>query len=322
MRITPLAVAAAVSFAASPAFSQTKWDLPAAYPAANFHTENLVQFANDVDKATAGKLKITVHANASLFKAPEIKRAVQSGQAQIGEVLLVNFENEWPIFGLDGIPFLATGYKDSFKLYQAQKPALDKKLAEQGMMVLFTVAWPPQGLYVNKEVQSVADMRGVKWRAYSPSTAKIADLIGAQPVTVQAAELSQALATGVVQSYMSSGSTGFDTKTYEHIKYWYDTQAWLPKNAVLVNRKAFDALDKPTQDALVKAAAVAESRGWKISEEKNDFYKKALTEKGMKILAPSPKLVGDFRQVGSVMLEDWLKKAGPEGKAIVDTFRK
>jgi TRAP-type transport system periplasmic protein len=322
MRFTPLAVAAALSFAALPASSQTKWDLPAAYPAANFHTENLVQFANDVDKATGGKLKITVHANASLFKAPEIKRAVQSGQAQIGEVLLVNFENEWPIFGLDGIPFLATGYKDSFKLYQAQKPALEKKLAEQGMMVLFTVAWPPQGLYVNKEVQSVADMRGVKWRAYSPSTAKIADLIGAQPVTVQAAELSQALATGVVQSYMSSGSTGFDTKTYEHIKYWYDTQAWLPKNAVLVNRKAFDALDKPTQEALVKAAAVAETRGWKISEEKNDFYKKALAEKGMKILAPSPKLVGDFKQVGSVMLEDWLKKAGPEGKAIVDTFRK
>jgi TRAP-type C4-dicarboxylate transport system substrate-binding protein len=190
------------------------------------------------------------------------------------------------------------------------------------MMLLFTVAWPPQGLYVNKEVQSVADMRRVKWRAYSPATAKIAELIGAQPVTVQAAELSQALATGAVQSYMSSGSTGYDSKTYEHIKYWYDTQAWLPKNAVLVNRKAFDALDKPTQDAVLKAAAAAETRGWKISEEKNDWYKKALADKGMKIMAPPPKLVADFRQVGGIMLEDWLKKAGPEGKAIVDAYRK
>ena len=322
MKIVPfVAAAVATAFAAS-AFAQAKWDLPAAYAATNFHTENLVQFADDVDKATGGKLKITVHANASLFKAPEIKRAVQSGQAQIGEVLLVNFENEWPIFGLDGIPFLATGYKDSLKLYQAQKPALEKKLAEQGMMLLFTVAWPPQGLYVNKEVQSVADMRRVKWRAYSPSTAKIADLIGAQSVTVQAAELSQALATGVVQSYMSSGSTGYDSKTYEHIKYWYDTQAWLPKNAVLVNRKAFDALDKPTQDALLKAGAAAETRGWKISEEKNEYYKKALAEKGMKIMQPSPKLVQDFKQVGGIMLEDWLKRSGPEGKAIVDAFRK
>lgn len=322
MKLVPFVAAALAAAVAAPAFAQTKWDLPAAYPATNFHTENLVQFANEVDKATGGKLRITVHANASLFKAPEIKRAVQSGQAQIGEVLLVNFENEWPVFGLDGIPFLATGYKDAFKLYQAQKPALEKKLAEQGMMLLFTVAWPPQGLYVNKEVQSVADMRRVKWRAYSPSTARIADLIGAQPVTVQAAELSQALATGAVQSYMSSGSTGYDTKTYEHIKYWYDTQAWLPKNAVFVNRKAFDALDKPTQDALLKVGAAAETRGWKVSEEKNDWYKKALAEKGMRIMQPSTKLVQDFRQVGSVMLEDWMKKAGPEGKGVVDAFRK
>ncbi len=321
MKIAPiLAVTAAVG--ASAAVAQTKWDLPAAYPATNFHTENLVQFANDVDKASGGKLKITVHANASLFKAPEIKRAVQSGQAQIGEILLANFENEWPVYGTDGLPFLASGYKEAAKLYQAQKPVLEKRLAEQGMMLLYSVPWPPQGLYVKKEIASVADMRKVKWRAYSPATAKIAELIGAQPVTVQAAELSQALATGVVESYMSSGSTGYDTKTYEHIKYWYDTQAWLPKNAVLVNRKAFDALDKPTQDAVLKAAADAEKRGWAVSEEKNDWYKKALSEKGMKIMPSPPKLTADFRQLGGVMLEDWLKKAGPEGKVIVDTYRK
>ena len=317
-----LLAGAALALGVSSVVAQTQWNLPAAYPATNFHTENLVQFSQDVEKASAGKLKITVHANASLFKAPEIKRAVQSGQAQVGEVLLVNFENEWPLFGLDGIPFLATGYKDSMKLYQAQKPVLQKKLAEHGMMLLFSVPWPPQGLYVKKEINSVADMRKVKWRAYSPSTAKIADLIGAQPVTVQAAELSQALATGVVESYMSSGSTGYDTKTYEHIKYWYDTQAWLPKNAVFMNRKAFDALDKATQDAVLKSAAAAETRGWKISEEKNDWYKKALAEKGMKIMPSPAKLTSDFRQVGGIMLDDWLKRAGPEGKAVVDAFRK
>lgn len=303
------------------AFAQTKWDLPAAYPATNFHTENLVQFATDVDKATGGKLKIVVHPNASLFKAPEIKRAVQNGQAQAGEVLLVNFENENPVYGLDGLPFLASGYAGAAKLYGAQKPALEKLLAAQGMMLLYAVPWPPQGLYVKKEIASVADMRRVKWRAYSPSTAKIAELIGAQPVTVQAAELPQALATGAVESYMSSGSTGYDSKTYEHIKYFYDTQAWLPKNAVLVNRKAFDALDKPTQDAVMKAAADAEKRGWKVSQEKDDWYKKALTEKGMKVLPPTAKLTADMKQVGSIMVDDWLKKSGADGKTIVDNFK-
>jgi TRAP-type C4-dicarboxylate transport system substrate-binding protein len=307
---------------ATQATAQTKWDLPAAYPATNFHTENLVQFANDVDKATGGKLKIQVHANASLFKAPEIKRAVQGGQAAIGEILLANFDNENALFGLDGLPFLAASYAESRRLYTAQKPALDKYLANQGMQVLFAVPWPPQGIYVNKEISSVADMRGIKWRAYSPATAKVAELIGAQPVTVQAAELSQALATGVVQSYMSSGSTGYDTKTYEHIKYWYDTQAWLPKNAVIVNKKAWDALDAATQAAVTKAAAEAETRGWKISQEKNEWYKKALAEKGMKIMTPSPKLMADMRQVGTIMLTDWEKRAGPDGQAVVANYRK
>ena len=304
----------------STAFAQTKWDLPAAYPATNFHTENLVQFAADVDKATAGKLKITVHANASLFKANEIKRAVQGGQAQIGEVLLGIFENENPIYGADGIPFLATSYSDSKKLYAAQKPALEKLLGTQGMKLMYTVAWPPQGIYSKKPLASVADLRGIKWRAYNPATAKIAELVGAQPVTIQAAELGQALATGVVESYMSSGSTGYDSKTYESVKYWYDTQAWLPKNAIIVNKKAFDALDAPTQAALTKAAADAEIRGWKLSEEKNDWYKKALAEKGMNILAPPAKLVSDMKQVGTIMLADWQKKAGSEGQEIVSTF--
>ena len=320
MKLKITFIAALVAFGTS-AFAQTKWDLPAAYPATNFHTENLVQFAADVDKATAGKLKITVHANASLFKANEIKRAVQGGQAQIGEVLLVNFENENPIYGADGIPFLASSYADSKKLYAAQKPALTKLLDTQGMKLMYTVAWPPQGIYSKKPLASVADLRGIKWRAYSPATAKIAELIGAQPVTIQAAELGQALATGVVESYMSSGSTGYDSKTYESIKYWYDTQAWLPKNAIIVNKKAFDALDAPTQAALTKAAADAEVRGWKLSEEKNEWYKKALAEKGMNIVVPPAKLVSDMKQVGTIMLADWQKKAGAEGEAIVSSFK-
>jgi TRAP-type C4-dicarboxylate transport system substrate-binding protein len=322
MRLPRVLATSLMTLAACSAWSQTKWDLPSAYPTTNFHTENLQQFANDVDKATAGKLKITVHANASLFKANEIKRAVQGGQAQMGEVLLVNFENENPIFGADGIPFLATGYAQSRKLAEAQKPFLSKLLAAQGMQLLYAVAWPPQGIFVKKEIGSVADLRGIRWRAYSPATAKIAELIGAQPVTIQQAELSQALATGVVESYMSSGSTGYDTKTYESVKYFYDTQAWLPKNALIVNKKAFDALDKPSQDALLKAAAEAEDRGWKTSQEKTEWYKKALTEKGMKIMTPAPKLMQDMRQVGTIMLADWEKKAGADGQALLAAFRK
>ncbi len=324
MKIAKLLLAAATlaALTAQPIRAQTKWDLPSAYPASNFHTENLAKFAADVDKATGGKLTITLHPNASLFKAPEIKRAVQGNQAQAGEFLMVNFENEWPLFGVDGIPFLADSYASARKLYDAQKPSLEKKLDQQGMMLLYTVPWPPQGIYSKKPLSGVADMKGLKWRAYSPSTARIAELVGAQPVTIQAAELTQALATGVVDSYMSSGSTGYDSKTYEHVKYWYDTQAWLPKNAVVANKAAFNALDKASQDALLKAAAEAEKRGWALSEEKNGWYLDQLKSKGMSIEKPSPQFKSELQKVGETLLQDWLKKASDEGKAVVEAYRK
>jgi TRAP-type C4-dicarboxylate transport system substrate-binding protein len=319
LRSTLVLAASALAFNA---WGQTKWDLPAGYPANNFHTENLVQFANDVDKASGGKLKITVHPNASLFKAPEIKRAVQGGQAQVGEILLVNYQNEWQMFGADGLPFLAEGYDSAKKLYAAQKPVLQKKLGEQGMVLLYAVAWPPQGIYVKKPIESAADLKGVKWRAYSPATARIAELVGAQPVTVQAAELSQAMATGVVESYMSSGATGYDTKTYEHIKYFYDTNAWLPKNAVIANKAALDALDAPTRQAVMKAAADAETRGWTVSQQKHTEYLDLLKKNGMNIMQPSAQLKADMKKVGDTMLKEWLDKAGPEGQQMVDAYRK
>jgi TRAP-type C4-dicarboxylate transport system substrate-binding protein len=307
---------------ATGAAAQTKWDMPTPYAATNFHTENVVQFAADVDKATAGKLKITVHPGASLFKANEIKRAVQGGQAQIGEILLSGYSNEDPIFGTDSVPFLATSYAEAAKLWKVSKKAVDERFAKQGMKVLYAVPWPPQGVYANKPLNSIADMKGLKMRTYNPATSRIAELAGAQPVTIQAAELAQAMATGAVNANITSGATGYDTKAWEQVKYYYDTQAWLPKNLVFVSQKAFDALDKPTQGAVLKAAAEAEARGWKISEEKTAFYLGELKKNGMTVAPPSPALAADLKKIGDTMTAEWVKTAGPEGQAIVEAFKK
>jgi TRAP-type C4-dicarboxylate transport system substrate-binding protein len=313
---------AALGFTALTVSAQTKWDMPTPYPAANFHTENITQFAADVDKATAGKLKITVHSGGSLYKAPEIKRALQGGQAQIGEIIFSGYANENPLFGTDNVPFLATSYAEAKKLAAAQRPAMDALLAKQGLKILFSVPWPPQGIYSAKPINAGTDLKGVKWRAYSPQTSRIAELVGAQPVTIQAAELSQALATGAVAAFISSSATGYDSKVWEQVKYFYDIQAWLPKNAVLVSQKAFDALDKPTQDALLKVAADAEARGWKTSEEKTKFWVEQLAKNGMTVAAPSAALKADLKKVGDTMIGEWQKTAGAEGQAILDAYRK
>ena len=317
-----LALTGALAFASGPAAAQTKWNLPAAYPADNPHSENLVAFAKDVEAATGGKLQIQVHANASLFKAPEIKRAVQTGQAQMGELLLSIHENEDAVYGIDVVPFLAVSFPDAMKLYKASKPAIEKKLAAQGIMLLMAVPWAPQGIYVKKDLNTIDDMKGLKWRAYNVGTARIGEIVGAQSVTVQAAELPQALATGVVNSFMSSGGTGYDSKVWESLTHFYDTQAWIPKNYTIVNKAAFDALDKPTQEAIVKAAATAEARGWKAWQDKSGWYLDQLKAKGMKVQAPSDVLATGFKKVGDQLTQDWLKKAGADGQAIVEAYKK
>ncbi|QJR13401.1 TRAP transporter substrate-binding protein [Usitatibacter palustris] len=318
-RISGFILAAAFAL---PVHAQTKWDMPTPYPATNFHTENVVQFAADIDKATGGKVKITVHAGASLFKAPEIKRAVQGGQAQAGEILISGYANEDPVFGIDSVPFLATSYPDAKRLWTASRKAIEERFAKQGMVVLYAVPWPPQGIYSTKPLASIADMKGLKMRAYNPATSRIAELAGAQAVTIQAAELAQAMATGAVNANITSGATGYDTKAWEVVKNYYDTQAWLPKNVVFVNKKAFDALDKASQDAVLKAAADAEARGWKVSEEKTAWYLAELRKNGMNVVPPSAQLKADFQKVGATMTEEWLKSAGADGKAIVDAFNK
>jgi len=315
------AVATAAMLASGGAFAQ-KWNLPAGYAASNPHTENLVLFAEDVKKATGGKLEITVHANASLFKVPEIKKAVQTGQAQMGELLMSNLENEDPIFGADVVPFLASSWDDAAKLWKASRPLIEKKLAAQDLKVLYAVAWPPQGLYAKKDINTLDDMKGLRFRAYNPGTSRIAELVGAVPTTIQAAEVPQAAATGVMNSFISSGSTGYDSRIWESLTHFYDVQAWLPKNVIFVNAKAFNGLDKATQDAVLKASADAEARGWKMMREKTDWYLSELKAKGMKVGAPSPELASGFRKLGETLTADWLKKAGAEGQQVVEAYKK
>ena len=322
MKKLALILSCTATLAAPLAFAQTKWDLPTGYATNTFQTENVQQFADDVAKATGGKLKITVHAGASLYKMPEIKRAVQSGQTQAGEFILSAYANENPLFGVDSIPFLATSYDAAQKLYTVAKPATEKLLADQGMKLLFSVPWPGQSLYSVSAINGPEDLKGSKMRAYNPATTKIAQLLGAAPVTIQLPELGQALATGAVQNFLTSSASGAESKLYEQTKFFYPVNAWYPRNVVAVSQKAFDGLDKATQEALLKAAAAAETRGWQASEKNDADSLKVLQSNGMTIAQPSEALRKELKRIGETMTAEWLAAAGPDGKAIIDAYRK
>jgi TRAP-type C4-dicarboxylate transport system substrate-binding protein len=247
---------------------------------------------------------------------------VRIGQAQVGEILISVHENEDPMFGIDVVPFLAASYGEARKLWLASKPAIERRLASQGLMVLFAVPWPPQGIYAKKEINTVADMQGLSWRVYNAGTERIAQIVGAYPVTIQAADLRQALATGLINAFMTSSATGYDTKAWETMSYFYDTQAWLPKNITFVNKAAFDGLDKPTQESLLKVAAAAEARGWWRSQDKTKWYGEQLAARGMKVLPPSVALKAGLHQVGERLTGEWLTRAGGDGQAVIDVYRK
>ncbi len=305
----------------SSALAAEKWDMPMAYADSNFHTQNGKAFAEAVNVATGGKLEIIVHGGGSLFKGNEIKRAVQTGQAPIGERLLSAHQNEDALFGADSVPFLATSFEESEALWKVMRPTMEKILDDQNLVLLYAVPWPPQGLYFKKPVESVADMQGLKFRAYNSATARLAELAGMQPVQIEAAELSQALATGVAESFVSSGSTGYDRKVWEHLTHFYSVNAWLPRNYVFVNKDAWNDLDESIQNIVKGMAMLAERAGTTESKQLTDWYMNQLSANGMKVQPAGDKLRGDLQKIGATMTEEWLGLTGDEGKKIVDAFK-
>jgi len=298
------------------------WDMPTPYPDGNFHTKNIAQFAKELDGATGGQIKIKIHSAGSLFKHKEIKGAVRKGLAPIGEVLISLHTNESPIYGIDSIPFLATSHDESRKLYAAQRPFLEKKLAEEGLMLLYSVPWPPQGLYAKREINSIGDLKGLKFRTYNVGTARIAELAGAAPVQIEVPDLPTAFATGRVDVMITSASTGVQSKAEEYLTHYYDTQAWLPRNVVFMNKKTYDALSADQRKAVTAAAKVAEERGWKASIEEMTIKTAALKKAGIKVQPPSPALRDGLRKIGKTLSDDWVKSAGADGKAMLDAYAK
>ncbi len=301
--------------------AQTKWDMPTPYSDGEFHTRNVKQFVEDAQKAAGGKLQIVVHSNGSLIKHPDILRAVSTGQVNIAEFLLGQFGNEDPVFAADNVPFVAAGYDQAWKFYQAQKPVLEKSLEKRGLKLLYSVAWPGQGFYTKEPLKSVEDLKGTKFRTYSPLTARLAELLGASPTVVQVPEVPQMFATGAIQAMITSSATGTSTKAWEFVKNYYKTSAFHPKNVVVVNQRGFARLSKGEQSALLKAAESAEKRGWDMSKAREKEGDETLAKNGMTVREPDAAMKAAFQKIGQQMAQEWEKSAGADGQAILKRYR-
>jgi len=312
---------AAALLASSAAFAD-KWNMPTRSNERNYHTRNILQFVADVKKSTNGKVDIVVHPEDSLTKQPEVKRAIQSGQIQIGEFLMSLHSNEAALFGVDSVPFLATSNTQSAKLLKVVRPYLEDRLKKQGMRLLFVVPWPANSFYTGKEIKSTTDFKGVKFRAFNPVTGRLAELMGAVPVTVQQSEVPQAFSTGVIQAMITSPATGVDTQAWDFVKYFYEVRAMTPWNISVVNERIFSRLDQKTQDAVLAAGKTAEERGWKLQAEETGKLIDTLKSKGMQVRQPSPELMVELNKIGEQLIAEWSKAAGEDGPKILEQYRK
>jgi|SRR5689334_876522 TRAP-type C4-dicarboxylate transport system substrate-binding protein len=319
LAFVPFVFACSLAGAAS---AQSQWDLPTNYASSAFHTKNIVEFAADIEKATGGSLKIAVHSGGTKIKHAEIKPAVREGKVPAGEILISLAANEAPVYGIDSIPFLATGYDEARRLYAAQRPFLEKQLAKEGLVLLFSVPWPPQGIYAKREFKSVDEIKGLKFRTYNVMTKRVAELAGAVPTQIEVPDLPAAFASGRVDLMITSASSGVQSKAEQYLTHYIDTQAWVPRNMVFANKAAFDRLSAAEQKALTEAAKAAEERGWKMSIEEMTTKTKALKDAGIVVLAPSPQLASGLAKIGATVAKEWAAAAGADGDAMLAAYRK
>jgi TRAP-type transport system periplasmic protein len=306
--------------AATMAHAQTTWTIATGYRAELFHTANITQFGRDVEAATRGQLRIELASNGSLFKLGDIRQAVEDGQVHGGETIMTSLVKEMPIAGADSIPFVVGSYPKAQKLWQLQRPGIEQAFAQRGLQVLYAVPWPPQGLYTTRPVRTLADFKNLKMRTYNQTTVRIAEMLGAVPVDVAMDDVGRALRERRLETMITSAVTGVENKVWGSIQYYYELNAWFPKNIVFVNAKSFAQLAPSTRAAVLTAAAEAQRRGWEASEAVAQNSTRELQRNGIRIERLSPDLEREIRHMGERFSREWVRSVGNEANAIFVPF--
>jgi len=321
-RRTLLAATAGLGLAPLAAGAQTRWQFATPYPDGNFHTRNVRQFVQEVEQGSGGRLAIQLHTNASLLRMPEIRRGVQTGQAQLGEILLSAYANEDPFFALDGIPQLVTNFDQAKRLMDLSRPFIEARMTRTQLTLLYMVPWPPSGLYSQTPLDTIEALRGTRMRTFSPLTNRFATLAGATPTLVQVPEIPQAFATGVVNTMVTSAATGVDSQAWDFVRVFTPIGFTFTKNAVFMNTRAFEALPADVREAVRAAAQRAEQRGWEMSRAEMTNQQNTLAQRGMQVREPTPALMEGLNRIGTQMVEEWLATAGEDGRRVIEAYRR
>ncbi len=228
---------------------------------------------------------------------------------------------EDPFFEVDTIPFLADTRARAAVLDEVSAPFVRARLERQGLVLLYTVPWPSQAFFTRAELTRVEDLRGSRFRAQTTPLTRLAELLGANPVVVQQAEVPQAFATGIINAMLTSAQTGVDTAAWDFARVFTDVGGMFSRNAVVANARAFATVDEATRATVREAAARAAERGRGMSEAAERATVERLRAQGMAVRDLGSELMAQLRALGERLTADWAARAGPEGQQMLERYR-
>ncbi|WP_067337762.1 TRAP transporter substrate-binding protein [Stappia indica] len=315
------ALASATLALAGPALAATQWTMASGYPETSFFTKNIRQFIAAVEERTKGELKIDLRSHDSLIKLDNIKRAVQSGQVQIGEIRMGVYGNEQEMFNLDNIPGVVPTFDKSWKLMEAQKPFYDEWFGRNGMRVITYVAWPGQGFFTAEPINSLDDLKGVKLRIYSQQTQVMGEKLGTQAIILPFAEVPQAFATGMIEALWTSAQSGTDVQVWDYLDVFTYTGTMHNKNAVIVNERALRALPEDIRKIVLEEGEAATARGWELAKAASEERENVLKEHGITINQAPQDVLDRIDEIGKEMVADWMTRASDAEKAVYEAYQ-
>lgn len=326
MRIANLRIACGIACVVTmittmSAQAATSWVMVSGYPDNNYVTENIREFIKEVDEKSNGELKISLHSNGSLVKMDNIRRAVQTGQVQMGEIRLGSYGNEDPMYILDNVPYMTKDYKQAWVLMETSAPYFDALMAKSGIKPLGYQPFPGQGFFTQAEIHSAVDLHGKKLRIYSKVTQEMGQKLGATAIILPFADIPQAFATGMIDGLFTSAQTGVDIQAWTNSSHFTYVGAIFTKTLLGVNKEAYDALPENLRTIVDEAGHSLTERAWRKSEEANQGHIAELEKNGMKTYAPPADVLARLTSVGQELAETWKAEASPEAVAVLDAYR-
>lgn len=299
-----------------------KWILNSKYPDTNHIGETIISFADKVREATEGRVDIEPMLSGALgYAGPENLRIVRDGMVEMSDTLMSEVAGDEPLFGVTTLPFVYRNI-DEYQLFTEISMPYYEKAAEEkwNQKILFSIPWPISGFWTQNEIRTLDDMKGLKMRTYDEMGARVLEAVGGTPYPLPFGELYSALATGVVDSVVTSTTTAVDAKFWEVLKYHSPVAVMAGLNVVAVNLDEFNKLDKETQDIIIQIGKEVEADIWSRIADLDKEMQKIANDNGIITIEPSEELIAQLEEVTEKVRQDWLANAPAEAQEILDKF--